>query len=275
MIVVFWALSMVLMLLALVLGKIASGVPVDVALEQMSEVDGGGTPIHTLILFCSFSGIWVGVFTALSWLHKQRFRTIFSPVNAWAMHVRDFLMGAAITPLGILGYLIFGPILGIDAGTIERLMPFDQWILWVLPMLLLVFVQAAGEELIFRGYLLQQLAIRWRHWLVWALLPSLAFGALHYRDSETGLLYVITTTLMGLVFCALVWRTGALWAAVGFHVTNNAYALTIVSADPAVSATQLWVFPQANMAELLQVNLCVTVVILLLILSPVGRVFDR
>ena len=107
------------------------------------------------------------------------------------------------------------------------------------------------------------------------LLPSLAFGALHYRDSETGLLYVITTTLMGLVFCALVWRTGALWAAVGFHVTNNAYALTIVSADPAVSATQLWVFPQANMAELLQVNLCVTVVILLLILSPVGRVFDR
>ncbi|MCP4316169.1 MAG: CPBP family intramembrane metalloprotease [Hyphomicrobiales bacterium] len=36
----------------------------------------------------------------------------------------------------------------------------------LVPLVAAILFQAAAEELFFRGYLLQQLNRRWRHWLI-------------------------------------------------------------------------------------------------------------
>lgn len=271
----FWVLCMVLLLIAWLGGKVASGVGLDDALEQMGRLQTNPDPLLIAIMLLSFSGIWIGVLTALPWLHRQRFSSIFAPQHRTGQALVGFAKGACITLLAIPVFYLLSLAAGADPGPVQELMPFDQWILWIAPMILLVFIQATGEELIFRGYLLQQLAVRSKHWLIWAVLPSLLFGSLHYNGAETGLLYVTTTAITGLVFCVLVWRSGSLWPAIGYHVANNIYALTIISVDPETSSTQLFAYPDADMQELLLLDIVFSILLLATVISPLGRVFNR
>lgn len=98
------------------------------------------------------------------------------------------------------------------------------WLL-ALPMALLsVVVQSGSEELIFRGYLQQQLGALSQRRLVWMVLPSALFGLLHYWNalgSGEGLLYVAWAFMLGLACADLTARTGSIGAAVGLHSANN------------------------------------------------------
>lgn len=271
----FWVFSMVLLLVAWLGGQIATGLSVDDALGRMDLLQSNPDPILIVIMLFSFSGIWIGVLTALPWLHRQRFSTIFAPRHRTFQAITDFAKGAAITLLAIPAFYALSLASGVDPGPVQELMPLDQWLFWIGPLIVLVFIQATGEELIFRGYLLQQLAVRSKHWIVWAVVPSLLFGSLHYNGAETGLLYVTTTAITGLVFCVLVWRSGSLWPAIGYHVANNLYALTIVSVDPDTASTQLFAYPEANMHDLLVLDIVFSIILLVIVISPLGRVFNR
>jgi hypothetical protein len=83
---------------------------------------------------------------------------------------------------------------------------------WAIAFLLI----GATEEVAVRGYLLQTLArglgFRWA-----ALISSLVFMALHLPNPGEGTPGLIQVFLIGLVFSFSIWRTGALWWAVGFH----------------------------------------------------------
>ena len=265
-----WGIGMVLVLAMWMVAKIASGAPLETALAQLDALQTGGHPTGIVIMLLSFFGIWVGVFTAVVTLHAQRFSTIFAP--RWSGALRDFAKGALLAglvaiPQVVIGLQISDPFPG---------MPFAQWIYWFLPVVALVFVQATGEELIFRGYLLQQIAGRAKSWILWAFLPSFAFGLLHYAGREDGgdLYYIAVTTIVGLTFCALVWRSGSLMPAIGLHVTVNALALTVIGPEGSLGGTQLWLFPEADFLPLIQMDLAIAVLVLAFVLSPLGRVFD-
>ncbi len=47
-------------------------------------------------------------------------------------------------------------------------------------------IQTGAEELVFRGYLQQQLAARFASPLIWMVLPALIFGAVHYDPATAG-----------------------------------------------------------------------------------------
>jgi membrane protease YdiL (CAAX protease family) len=109
-----------------------------------------------------------------------------------------------------------------------------------------VFIQAGGEELFFRGYVMQRLAARYRNPIVWALLPSVAFGALHFFNGvslEHSIYYVISTAIFGATAAAIVWRTGDLSAAIGLHVATNVIAFLVSGTDDFFTATPLWLWP--------------------------------
>jgi membrane protease YdiL (CAAX protease family) len=160
-----------------------------------------------------------------------------------------------------------------------------------MPIVLGVFIQAVGEELIFRGYLLQQLAVRFRSPIIWAFLPALVFGLLHYNNpggpdsalpefqifgfiiSEPGALYVLTTAITGTALAALVWRAGSLWPAAGLHVAVNVFSLTMVGAEGTLSGTQLWLFALDDMTKILWINVIASTILLIVLLSPIGRLF--
>ncbi len=265
-----WVTGMVAVLAIWTAGKPISGMPLDQALGQLDALQAGGDPTGIVIMLLSFAGIWAGVFLAVVTLHGQRFRTVFSPRPGRAF--REFGKGAALAVLVAIPQLL----IGMQIAEPFPGMALSQWIWWVLPVVGLVFIQATGEEMIFRGYLLQQLAGRTKSWLVWALLPSLFFGLLHYAGREDGgdLYYIAVTTVIGLTFCALVWRSGSLWSAIGLHVTVNALALTVVGPEGALGGTQLWLFPESAFLPLIQMDLAIAVLVLGFVISPLGRVFD-
>ena len=185
----------------------------------------------------------------------------------------------------LLKGVIFG-IIWILAATVAGLplvtdlrqgLSLGQWAVFLLPIVALVFVQATAEELMFRGYLLQQFAVRSRHWIIWAAVPSILFGLLHYSPDlpgDGGYYYVVNTFLFGLVCCALVRRSGSLWPAAGLHVTINVVAFTLVGAEGIATGSQLWFLDLADVVPMMKVDLIVSVLMLGFVLSPLGRVFD-
>lgn len=244
--------------------------------ERFGNLAEGGDPETVGIMLLTFAGVWIGAFLAVRLLHGQRFSTLFAPDGR--VRAGDLLKGLGIAAaFGALSV----PLGMAVADPVATVMPYGEWLAYAVALLALVFVQATAEELIFRGYLLQQLALRSRNPLVWAVIPSALFGALHWANAPTGELaahYVAATFLVGLALAALVWKTGSLWAAIGLHVGFNFVGLTIVGTDGLLSGAQLWLFPQDDLLALMRVDLAVTVVLLAFILSrwaPFGPPEDR
>lgn len=88
-------------------------------------------------------------------------------------------------------------------------------------MLLLVVVlipfQAAAEEYVFRGYLMQLVGGWLRHPAFAILLPAPLFVLGHGYDIWGGL----SVGVFAIVAGWLTWRTGGLEAAIGVHIVNN------------------------------------------------------
>ncbi|WP_163847526.1 CPBP family intramembrane glutamic endopeptidase [Pseudooceanicola aestuarii] len=102
-----------------------------------------------------------------------------------------------------------------------------RWLLLLAPALLVLLVQTGSEELLYRGYVQQQLAARFPAPLVWMVLPNLLFAAAHWQNGATpgdGAQYVIWAFAFGLAASDLTARSGTLGPAIGFHLANNAYA---------------------------------------------------
>jgi membrane protease YdiL (CAAX protease family) len=74
------------------------------------------------------------------------------------------------------------------------------------------------EEFLFRGYTQFTLADGIGFWPA-AILLSLAFGAIHWRNPGEGLPGVLSVAATGLFFAFVLRRTGNLWMAVGWHAS--------------------------------------------------------
>jgi membrane protease YdiL (CAAX protease family) len=91
-------------------------------------------------------------------------------------------------------------------------------------LLLLFLVQGGFEEWVVRGYIYRALKERWRPWWA-ALASSVLFSLLHAANPGVSALPLLNLVLAGLVFAALVERSGSLWgAAIAHGVWNFAIA---------------------------------------------------
>lgn len=234
------------------------------ALGRLTGAEGG--PEIVAVLLLTFAGIWLGVMLAVRLLHGQPFWSLFAPERR--VRAGDFTKGLLVAAAFTTASLPFAMAV---AQPVLSPLPLAVWLGALLPVAALVFVQATAEELMFRGYLLQQLALRSRNPLVWAVLPAAVFGSLHFSAAlpgGAGLLYIGTTFMMGLALAALVWRTGSLWAAMGMHVGFNLIGLTVVGTEGVMSGAQLFLFPGSELPGLMLVDLATTVLLLGFVLSP-------
>lgn len=94
------------------------------------------------------------------------------------------------------------------------------------PMIVLVVVialmPAVGEELFFRGLLFGS----WKHRLgpiPAMLLSSFIFGAFHMSFVK-----LFPTTLLGLCFSYIVWKTGSIYPSIILHFVNNLFAILLM-----------------------------------------------
>lgn len=211
----------------------------DSAWMRAQWVGTGATPLSLLILLATFGGMALGPLLAVRLLHKRPGASLFGPTPR-LIHDFTVALGVVIAVLGLsvaVWLLSYAPLPGLDPGL---------WLL-LLPLALLgVLIQTGAEEILFRGYLQSQLAARFAHPVVWAVLPACLFGAVHYDPANAGgsaLLIVASATLFGLLAADLTARTGSLGAAWGFHFGNNCLALLVIATQGTLEGLALWRTP--------------------------------
>lgn len=97
-----------------------------------------------------------------------------------------------------------------------------------------IMIQITTEEILFRGYLQQQLACLSHNPWVWMVIPSTLFGIWHFWNGNSpaeGFVYAFWATLLGLACADLTARTGNLGAALGVHFATNFTAVMFISTD--------------------------------------------
>ena len=188
-----------------------------------AELFEGSTPRAVLVTLASFVGLFAAPFLAARLLHG-RWRLI-GPARA---ALRDFavacaaMAGAYAASMGVWA-LAYDSLPGVPSAAWLTLLPLT---------VVLLLIQTGAEEIAFRGYLQSQLAARFSSPVVWAVLPSLAFGAIHFDPAmppSNIAAVVLSASLFGLVAADITARTGTLGAAWGLHFVNNFAALALLA----------------------------------------------
>lgn len=182
----------------------------------------GGTAGGLVLVMLSFLPLAAGALLVTRFLHRRPVASLFGPGA-----LRDFLK-------------VFPPLLGLVAlvaatsgldPNLGKSTPLPVLLKWLPIALPLLFLQIASEELLFRGYFLQQMAARSRARLLWMVLPAALFGALHYAPEQNGptaIVFVLWAMLFGCLSADLTARAGNLGPALAFHFANNISAIFLV-----------------------------------------------
>ncbi|MBK5925255.1 CPBP family intramembrane metalloprotease [Rhodovulum sulfidophilum] len=196
------------------------------------------TPGQTLFVLTSFLGMGLGVLIATPALHYREPGSLFGPARDWA---RGFFgaLKVLVPAYALLFGLAFATMpleANLDPGTWARMLPLA---------LLLILIQTGSEELLFRGYLQQQLAARFAWRAVWMGLPALIFTALHYNpaagmNNAIGLVGILAFALAA---ADLTERSGSLGTAMGWHFVNNVSSLLFTSVKGTITGLALFVTP--------------------------------
>ncbi|MEL6586363.1 MAG: type II CAAX endopeptidase family protein [Pseudomonadota bacterium] len=194
----------------------------------------GETPTSLLLVLATFLGMGLGTFAATKTLHKRPILTLFGP-----RHWRGF-GAAAVVCIGVFTVSVLTIPSPFD---ITRNTPNDIFLIFLVPALLGILVQTGAEEVLFRGYLQQQFAARFRNPIMWMVVPSVMFGLLHWDPTSAGdnaIWIVAATTVFGLVAADLTRVTGSIGAAWGFHFVNNCIAMLVVAIQGPLSGLSYW-----------------------------------
>ncbi len=204
----------------------------------------GSTPEALALLLLTFLPIWFGVALAMWQLHSRPLSALYGPqyrVN-WRHFRKCFVWGLlVISAISVVGVLFeIGSVSINPAGVLD----LPKWALWIIPLVVLVLIQSGAEEIVFRGYILQNVKASGRSDL-WAIyVPSLLFGLLHFDYQSFGnnaYLYVADTTVFGVLACYVTLRTGNLGAVIGLHLANNSVAMLGFGLDGQMDGAALFV----------------------------------
>lgn len=231
-------LSGAILLMAIVGGVIASEQGAFAVLPFLNGLATPDTPGKVLLVLGTFFGMALGPILAVSALHGRGIGSLLGEGDRWLRGFLAALLGAGIVYVPLLALAMW-----LDPPMDN--LPMGRWLL-LLPLALpLLFLQIAAEELLFRGYLQQQLAARFAARLVWFWLPALIFAALH-ASPQAGPnlpLVLLGTLTFGLVAADLAERTGSLGAPMGLHFANNFFAMFLLSTQGTITGLALYTTP--------------------------------
>ncbi|MEP2642529.1 CPBP family intramembrane glutamic endopeptidase [Roseobacter sp.] len=201
----------------------------------------GDTPFAMYLLLFSFGFMVLGIAIALKVAHKREFTTLTGNLRQCCAQ-----FGAVFTVLIVINAAIWIlPPWGMGAPLVPNVNP-GLWVVILPVSLMSVLVQVSAEEVLFRGYLQQQLAARFRSPAVWILLPSVLFGLGHYIPDDAGTnaqAIAVWATVFGVLMADLTARAGTLGPAIAVHFVNNVTAILIVSLPDDMSGLALYLTP--------------------------------
>lgn len=219
------------------LDVVRTGGPVSESIERLTtEFD----PLFLAGLNLSLAVMMLAAASAMVLVHRRRFGWLSSVTGRlrWRYLARVTWIAVVVAVLFTIaaGFLPVNGELAESPPTVA----FGTWLGLAVVVLLTTPLQAAGEEYLFRGYMLQALSAWLRAPWVPMVITSLVFAFAH---GSQNLPLFLDRFAFGLIACWLVIRTGGLEAAIAMHVVNNMLIFLLAAAfdevDEALTVTAL------------------------------------
>ena len=239
-IVVFWQLLGGIPLLMMVLFLMEDGDPntnVDLTTLQFSGVD---SLWPYLGINFTLLAMLLGVFLAVRFVHKRTFTSVITTLAmiSWKRILEGFTVFFMLIAGATLVEAAFKP------GEYQVMFDPQQFLIFLPIALLVTPLQAAAEEIFFRGYLMQGMGLWTRYTAIPVLGSSLLFMAAHLTNPEMGenmYLIPLLYLLMGLFLAFITVKSNSLELAIGAHAANNLFAVLIMNyANSALPAPSLF-----------------------------------
>ena len=182
--------------------------------------------ITVILLFGSFITWHLALLIIVKLLHKRSYVSLIGAKKK--LNLKQFLLAIFVTISISLVSLIIIPFESIlfSQNYLPRIeMSYiKDWLPWVLPALFVIFIQVSAEEVLFRGYLLQQLRARFCSYWIWVIIPSFLFGIAHYDFStfeNNTFIYMLNAFVFGVLASILTVQSNNISYALGMHFINN------------------------------------------------------
>lgn len=173
-------------------------------------------------------GLTLGIIASAWLLHKRPWKSL---ITAYP-HIRweRFFFGNLLW----LGLMIGGELILYSLNPDNYIFQFDstQFVALLIISVLTIPLQAAGEELFFRGYLMQGIGWGTKSPLIALTVTSIGFGLLHLANPEMekyGQEFIVAYIIMGLFFGIIALMDDGLELAIGVHTINNIYNAVFVT----------------------------------------------
>lgn len=148
-------------------------------------------------------------------------------------HVRWRYLAICLA-LGLVAPVLIQGLSTVVEGVPEFKLNEHFW-LFLIVIILTSPLQAAAEEVFFRGYLLQALGSVMANPWFGIVVSSLIFALFHGVQNPA---LFVDRLAFGLLAAILVWRTGGLEAGIGAHVANNVLAYLLAGLTGTITATR-------------------------------------
>jgi membrane protease YdiL (CAAX protease family) len=187
-----------------------------------------------MIVSLSFVFFLLGLWITIRFIHKRRFSTLIQA--SAVIRIGRILQGAGLWA-GLMGIAYLIEALSFpDHFTFTFNAP--AWFILLPIALVLTPIQSATEELFFRGYLLQGLALLTRNRWILTIATSLFFAVLHFGNPEVEASnsfawIALHYFAIGVFFVFITLKDNSLELAIGAHAANNLFLGLVVS--PSVS----------------------------------------
>lgn len=203
-------------------------------------------------------------------LHSRTFISTFNGIGK--IRWKRVFTGASVWMIFMIAYLLI--YMQVDPGNFTVNNKSSSLIILVLISFMLIPFQAAFEEVLFRGYLMQGFSHIIRNRLFPIISTSVLFALLHSLNPEVrdfGFLTMMPQYLVfGLIFGLVTILDDGIEAAMGAHAANNIFLCIMVTHRSSALQTPA-VFEQHNLYPWTELaGLAVTGVLFVLIL---GKIF--
>jgi len=225
-------------------------------------------------LFMMLFPFLIGLLAFVILVKPLNYRTFKLTINGTGMfRWNRFLISALVWT--ILSALYFFIYLKMDPSNFSLKNTSGTLIPLILISLIFIPFQAAFEEVLFRGYLMQGFAVLLRNRWFPLFITSVLFGLMHAFNPEVKEFGFFTMMpqyiLFGLIFGIVTILDDGIEAAIGAHAANNAFLCIMVTNDSSALQTPA-VFEQQNIYPFAEFTaLLVTGVVFLVILKMIFK----
>lgn len=181
------------------------------------------------LLLTPFAIVFGTIRLAYPTIHKRPFKNLLTTRDKLDWKRILFSFTVWMTLLGVL--LLLDVFLG---SKLLLNLDFPNFLVLLLLSLTFLVLQTSVEEVLFRGYLLQQLGKVFPTSWIGILITGTVFGLMHGSNPEImelGKFFIVFYIVTGIFLGVITQMDGGLELSLGYHAANNIFAAIIVTND--------------------------------------------